>query len=139
MDIKKTLIAVSVASVVGLGGPGLAFAQDEVEAEKQSAAAANDSTAVAVSDFLNTDNSVDFWDSFNTKVKLDVGVASNEVLGVVVANAAVVAAGGEIEGDNEISRGAMEYVSGITQVSQNSGQNSLTQQSVAVNGTFRAE
>ncbi|MEX0730986.1 MAG: hypothetical protein WED00_11420 [Aquisalimonadaceae bacterium] len=154
MSIKKTLTALSIATVFGLGGQGLAMAQDDnVDAQNRSASANDDSTAVAVADSANdnsvhdesidvkvedslndnSDNSANFRDSFNETVKLNARVAVGVLEGAVGYNVQVNNES-KVSADNNISQGAIENVSGISQLSQNNGANSLVQQNVTVQG-----
>jgi hypothetical protein len=106
----------------------------------------NDSGNTTISDSGNTDTDVDnstndsgnttISDSGNTWTKIDmtVAVATSELSGTVAGNSVdmVDMEDSYSHASNKLEGGAFAGATGITQVSQNAGANSLAQQSVVV-------
>lgn len=110
-------------------------------ADDNSAAANNGSTASVTRDQSdNSDNSTAVMDSgnstatdsFNTTLQVNAVVSQNELSGTVTGNHVDIAHHASQTSSNSIGSDSFGAPAGITQVSQNSGANSLTQQQVSV-------
>ncbi|KAB7624391.1 hypothetical protein [Alkalilimnicola sp. S0819] len=99
----------------------------------------NDSlnTDIADSGNLTVRDSGNTSDSLNTELDVDAVVAVSTLAGTVTGNTSNTADNSTLTASNSVSGDAFAGAAGVTQFSQNSGANSLAQQSVTVQANMR--
>jgi hypothetical protein len=113
---------------LNLSEEGKGVATDNTSENYQSRASDGSASASNGADAY-VDNSVHLSDSALSRTQLDGTISGN----------ATHMDNSHYDGVNEIDEGAFREVRGVSQVSQNSGQNSLIQQSFTVQGNVKAD